>query len=507
MKKTSQKYIILKNVETIEISSIPILKYADFKNQTISILTENDDFHCVQYLAIPLEKGFRLLMIIANDETHQFYVYSPALLELTIPLEAISKEIFALQIFEREIHENFNIQFVNHPWLKPVRYAYNRTDKSKKISNYPFYSIKGNELHEVSVGPIHAGIIEPGHFKFLCNGEMVMHLEIQHGYQHRGIENLLLTKPNWLAKTVLAESITADSAIGHNYAFVNTIEALSDIKITSNLQIERSIALELERIAIHTGDLCGMCTDVAYQLGSSVFNALRTPIINFTQKWCGNRFGKGLVRIGGTHYPLTDSLKQEMLVVLNAYEPRFREMGKKTLNLPSILKRFDGIGAVTKHKLGLIGVVGMVAKTAGFKRDMRFSHPIGAYNELDFEPELCNNGDVMSRAVLRYREVKQSIELIKFFLKKHVSTVENTSPIYNLSLKPNSFGIGAIEGWRGEIVHTAFTDENGQLKLYKIKDPSMHNWKALELSLRNLEISDFPINNKSYDLSYSGFDL
>jgi len=507
MNAASKKYIELENVETIEISSIPVLDYIDFKNQTISILKDNEDYHCVQYFAMPFKKGYKLIMIIANDKSHQFYVYSYEILTISEPLEAISQEIFALHIFEREIHENFDIPFKNHPWLKPVRYANNRADKSKKISNYPFYTIKGKELHEVSVGPIHAGIIEPCHFRFLCNGEMVMHLEIQHGYQHRGVESLMLTKTHWLDKTILAESITADSAIGHSSAFVNTIEALSDIKITSNLQIERVIALELERIAMHTGDLCGMCTDVGYQLGSSVFNALRTPIINFTQKWCGNRFGKGLIRIGGSYYPLTDSLKEKMVDVLDTYEARFREMGRKTFNLPSVIKRFGGIGAVAKNKIGLIGAVGMVAKTAGYKRDMRYSHPFGAYKNIPFEPEINNIADVMSRAVIRYREVKQSILIIKILLKQHASTKENSKPIYKLSLKPNSFSIGAVEGWRGEIVHTASTDENGQLKMYKIKDPSMHNWKALELSLRNLEISDFPINNKSYDLSYSGFDL
>ena len=503
----SYSYVSVQNTSAIEFSNIPKLSYEVFTEQVLAYFNAKDEIHCLQYFAIPKDKGFQFIIILAIDATHEILLFGHEIQALNTKLESLTQHINAFHIFEREIHENFNITFLNHPWLKPVRYSENRADKSKKISNYPFYKIEGDELHEVSVGPIHAGIIEPGHFRFLCHGEMVKHLEIQLGWQHRGIESLIITKNKWLQRSILAESITGDSTIAHSLAFTNTIESLAEIKLDDNLILERSIALELERIAIHTGDLSGMNTDVAYQLGSAVFGALRTPIINFTQRWCGNRFGKGLIRLGGTNYPLNNDLKIDLATVLIEFEKKFKEMAEKMFNLPSVIKRFDGIGAVSTTKLKMLGVVGMVAKAGGISRDIRKSHPFLAYQNLNFEHVQFEHGDVMSRGLVRYHEVLQSISLIKELIKLHKNEEEFQKPLYQLNLKSNKFCTSAVEGWRGEIVHTAITDEKGNLKQYKIKDPSMHNWKALELSLRNLEISDFPINNKSYDLSYSGHDL
>jgi Ni,Fe-hydrogenase III large subunit len=279
--------------------------------------------------------------------------------------------------------------------------------------------------------------------------------------------------------------------------------------VSNNLKIERAIALEFERIAIHVGDLSAMCTDVAYQLGSAGFGALRTPIINMTQAWGGNRFGKGLVRAGGTHYPLTNDLVAKLKDVLTDFEWRFDEIAERTFTLPSVLKRFEGIGRVSNKQVNLMGSVGMVAKMAGLKRDTRHNLPFGIYKDLQFEPVLHPNGDVWARGALRRDEIKQSIELIRDLLTKLDGANPTEKPVKpsDLKLKPNTLTVSLTEGWRGEICHVAISNTEGDLLHYKIKDPSMHNWKSLELSLRNLEISDFPINNKSYDLSYCGHDL
>ena len=170
-----------------------------------------------------------------------------------------------------------------------------------------FFNIESEELHEVGVGPIHAGIIEPGHFRFICNGEQILHLEIQLGYQHRGIEQLFLEKKKLLQRVTLAENIAGDTVAGHTVAFVNLWESLCNFQPGRDLQLARTLALELERIAIHTGDLSAMCTDMAYQLGSAVYGRLRTPVINYFQKWCGNRLAKGLIRAGKNNFPFTQN--------------------------------------------------------------------------------------------------------------------------------------------------------------------------------------------------------
>jgi Ni,Fe-hydrogenase III large subunit len=305
----------------------------------------------------------------------------------------------------------------------------------------------------------------------------------------------------------VAESVAGDTTVGHCLAFAGLMESLAGIETDSQLDIERSIALELERIAVHTADISALCTDVAYSLGASIFGILRTAIINQTQAWCGNRLGKGMIRTGGTHYPLTNQLKSQILQTLDKYEKQFVELAHLTYRLPSVENRFDDIGTVTEQQMRKIGAVGMVARMANIPRDVRKSHPSKAFVKYPYNPVVLPKGDVFSRFLLRRKEIKQSIFWIREVLKNEDFVNSSPKPVSEVALKPGRLAISLVEGWRGEICHTAVTGKNGELVHYKIKDPSFHNWKALELSLRNLEISDFPINNKSYNLSYCGFDL
>jgi len=499
------------NGKPIRLSDVPTLEYLEFCRLVLEMFSV-ETMHCVNYYAFKDKDKLKFICCIADDITHDIHLLShtlPAGKE-SLKLGSLTKHIDALHIFEREIGENFGVEFKGHPWLKPVRFPHNRHKSDVKINNYPFYKIESEQLHEVGVGPIHAGVIEPGHFRFICNGEIVLHLEIQLGWQHRGIEPLFLEKPKLLQRTVLAEGIAGDTTIGHTLAFAQLMEGLTGISPNNRLDVERAIALELERIAVHVGDISALCTDVAYQLGAAVFGTLRTPIINFTQTWCGNRFGKGLIRVGGSHYPLTDALIQKLRNVLDDFEWRFKEMADKAYSLLSVENRFDNIGTVTKKQAGLIGTVGMAARMSGVKRDIRYSHPFAAFRSISYFPVILEKGDVYARYYLRRLEIEESIKYIRKFLDTEQCFLSETRPPVpeaNLTLSPSSIIVSMVEGWRGEICHSAVTDEQGKIMHYKIKDPSMHNWKALELSLRNTEISDFPINNKSYNLSYCGHDL
>jgi Ni,Fe-hydrogenase III large subunit len=408
-------------------------------------------------------------------------------------------------MFEREISENFGVQYSDHPWLKPVRYPFDRYDLTAEMKDYPFYHIDSEELHEVGVGPIHAGIIEPGHFRFICKGEQILHLEIQHGYQHRGVEDLFIRKKNLHQRITLAESIAGDTAAGHATAFANLWESLCGYEPDKELLFVRTIALELERIAVHTGDLSAICGDIAYQLGQSVFGRLRTPIINFMQSWFGNRLGKGLIRPAINNYPITVELKDSLLAILETYERDFNEMIKKFFHNPGSLTRLEKTGVVTHDQALAIGAVGMTAKASGLNRDIRSSHPYCLYKNLQHVPIIKHHGDVYSRTQIRRVEILQSID--------HVKKLFENIPEHNLRKdiplipEKNKLVISLVEGWRGEICHCAITNDKGELIKYKIKDPSFHNWTALALAVRKNEISDFPICNKSFNLSYCGFDL
>jgi len=543
-----QRYTeIFTNPGTVKLADIPVMEYREFMAFT-DLLMGEEGTHCVAYLVVPLKDRYRFICCMAADENHAIVLFSHEQPLHPLPsLPSLTAKHFQFHLFEREIHEQFGIEFPGHPWLKPIRYPFDRADQSRVMNNYPFYASEGEQLHEVGVGPIHAGIIEPGHFRFTCHGERVLHLEIHLGYQHRGVERLFVEKQGILSQSILSESIAGDTAVGHALAYAGIIESLAGMMVSTQLSMERIIALELERIAIHIGDTAALCTDIAYQFGQVVNEALRTVIINTTQFWCGNRFGKGMVRPGGTNYPLTGDVIAEILNNLKDVEERYLQVTDRIFSLPSVLGRFEGTGKLTTMQATLIGAVGMAARSSGMYRDIRWSHPFAAYAGHPFEPVMLHKGDVWSRAMLRKLEVVKSMEVIREMLKAiknyelkitdsdAIESVEgypeemptpkgetrkakpetrnaqrlsrNQKPIYELSLAPSSLAISLVEGWRGEICHIALTDDAGEIIHYKAKDPSLHNWMALALAVRNQEISDFPLCNKSFNLSYCGNDL
>ncbi len=499
-------YLTIKNNQSVPVSDIPEVSYSAFLILNTGMVAENPGRHCVNYFGYPEAGKIKLICCIADDTNHIINV-SSCLVDHEKEYASFTAKNFCFEKFEREIHENYGIKYSDHPWLKPVRYPHDRFDKNQTIANYPFYSIDSEELHEVGVGPIHAGIIEPGHFRFICNGEQILHLEIQLGYQHRGVEKLFLEKKHLKQLSTLAENITGDTAVGHSTAFAHVWESLCGFEASRDIEFARTIALEMERIAIHTGDLSAVCTDIAYQLGSSVFGRLRTPIVNFMQEWCGNRLSKGLIRPGQNKFPFTQALAERLTEVLDTFEPDFTEMNDELFSLPSALSRFERTGVVSSEDASNIGAVGMAARASGVNRDVRTSHTYSLYDELNHEPLIKHHGDVYSRVQIRRREVFQSME----YIRKLIANVPEVSKpnVVKTMVKPapGLFTLSLVEGWRGEICHCAITDAKGELKHYKIKDPSFHNWLALALSVRNNEISDFPICNKSFNLSYSGHDL
>ncbi|MDD4602699.1 MAG: NADH-quinone oxidoreductase subunit C [Bacteroidales bacterium] len=511
------RYIeLFSNPDSVRLSDIPVLDYPAFLAFLDQLMGE-EGTHCVAYFALPQAETFRFICCMAADENHALVIFSHEQPRNPLPsLPSITARHFQFHVFEREIFENTGIKFPDHPWLKPVRFPFQRADHSNIIDNYPFYSIEGEELHEVGVGPIHAGIIEPGYFRFICHGEEVLHLEIQLGFQHRGIEHLFVENQQLLYQSILAENITGDTAIGHSLAFTGVVESLAGIHVSSSLAIERTVALELERIAVHIGDTAALCTDIAYQFGQVVNEALRTIVINTTQLWCGNRFGKGLIRPSKTNYPLSLDIVKVILKNLEEVEKRYLQVTDRIFTLSSVLGRFENMGKLTPKQATLIGTVGMAARSSGMYRDIRWSHPFSAFTDHPYEPAMLQKGDVWSRALLRKLEVEKSIEIIRKLLKnfmidhsefQNYETVNQKSNIINSGLAPLSLAISLVEGWRGEICHVAVTDNSGKMAFYKIKDPSLHNWMALALAVRNQEISDFPLCNKSFNLSYCGNDL
>ncbi|MFA6467458.1 MAG: hydrogenase [Bacteroidota bacterium] len=401
--------------------------------------------------------------------------------------------------FECELAENHHIIPEGHPWLRPVRKQTVVLDDQP----YSMYRMEGEEVHEVAVGPIHAGVIEPGHFRFQCHGELVYHLEINLGYQHRGIEKMMLTaSPN--QQSILCESITGDTTIGHSIAYAMAVESLSRATISLRTQSLRSIAEELERIAMHLAGLGGIANDVGYAIGSASYGRLRTMVINSSALLCGSRFGRGFIVPGGVRFDLSDSALEQLKKNLSLVQKDVSTINTVMFDATSVLARLDHTGTVSGEWAKSIGMVGPAARASGIELDTRSQFPYGAYRYSPLPLITLSTGDVFARARIRSLEIDESIRFI-------FEQLENlpSGPIFN-ELQPRAKESGVIsivEGWRGEIVHSAFTDERGDWKRYKIKDPSFHNWYGLGLALRSEAISDFPLCNKSFDLSYSGHDL
>lgn len=447
-------------------------------------------------------KSAEIFAILADDEENALALLSA---EISGRYPALTPECPQAHLFEREIYEQTGIIPESHPWLKPVRYPALAEGAAPIPRETEFFSARGVELHEVAVGPVHAGIIEPGHFRFQCRGETVLHLEIQLGYQHRGAEKFLETAPSPRAMAV-AESIAGDTAIGHALAYCETIESLSGCRVSPRAQGIRGIALEIERVANHVGDLGALCTDIGFLPAAAYFGRLRGEFLNLLMDLSGNRYGRSLLRPGGVNFDLPPEMATDFTARLDRAERDFKNIADLMFSSGSVQARFEGTGTVSAQAGWDLGLVGPAARACGIERDVRSDHPHGIYQFAYIPVSTAPSGDVYGRAVVRRSETERSIH----FLKTQIQNLPDGARDLKISCGPLHRGrlsVCLVESWRGEILHAAATDEHGRIKKYKVKDPSFHNWTALALALRETPISDFPLCNKSFNLSYAGHDL
>ncbi len=413
----------------------------------------------------------------------------------------LTSELPALHCFERELHEQTGVRVAAHPWLKPIRYE--GKDQSA-MDAYPFYTIEGKEVHEVAVGPIHAGVIEPGSFRFMCLGEQVHHLEIQLGYQHRGVERRLLEgDPRRLAP--LIETIAGDTSVAHAWAYSAAIEALSGCEIDVETDVARAAALELERVAMHLSTLSGLAADVGFLQGATTYGRLRTVAINTTMRLCGSRFGRGALRPGGIGMKLPPALLLEVRANLDLLSKDLPIINECFLGARTVRHRLKGAGTLSQARALELGLVGLAARASGVSIDARQGVKEGAYQLFPIEAQVLPEGDCLARARLRMAELSASLSWLRLALALYGKWEQPRRPIGALAAE--QLAVTVVEGFRGEVVHCLETNQDGQLAHYKVQDPSLRNWMGLAIAVRGNEISDFPICNKSFDLSYCGNDL
>ncbi|MDD5327185.1 MAG: hydrogenase [Phycisphaerae bacterium] len=497
------------NCQSIDVKQIPVVHINKFRDSVIEAVASGQ--RIASLFAAPSGSDmFCLYAVLADDNSGKLSVLSS---EVSDKYSSLTPDCTQAHLFEREIAEQWAITPQGHPWLKPIRFhasyikgrdAWGRKNGEQIVpSVMDFFKVEGEQIHEVAVGPVHAGVIEPGHFRFQCHGENVLNLEISLGFQHRGIERALIGGPD--KKTLYyMQTVAGDTTIGHTTAYCHLIESLSGSRVPSGVQSLRGIALELERLANHTGDLGALAGDIGYLPTSSFCGRIRGDFLNLTALICGNRFGRGLVSPGGVGFDISPRISDILAEKLTRLKKDVEVAAKLLWSTPSVLARFEDTGVVPPQTCRELGLVGVPARACGAEIDCRFNFPAGIYSFAQIPVSSWHTGDVFARAYVRWLEIQRSIA----FILDQIKTCPQVQIKTNIKLPaPDKFCVSLVEGWRGEICHVGITDSNGSLYHYKITDPSFHNWTGLAMAMGNQQISDFPLCNKSFNLSYCGHDL
>jgi Ni,Fe-hydrogenase III large subunit len=496
---------IARNAEAVRLTDIPLISIQELRDAVIREVGKGS--RIAAFFGRPTGKTIRLYAVLARDESGTLALLST---DVAGSYPSLTPDCPQAHWFEREIAEQWGIVPSGHPWLKPIRFhapygegkaIFGGTSNAVGITE--FFQVHGAEIHEVAVGPVHAGVIEPGHFRFQCHGENVYHLEISLGYQHRGVERAMVTGPS-KGRLHLIETAAGDTTIGHVTAYCNAMEAMAGCGIPVRAAFLRGIALELERLANHTGDMGALAGDVGYLPSMSYCGRIRGDFLNMTALLCGSRFGRGLVRPGGVGFDVDEPRIHELLDCLDGALKDVTGAVELMMNEPSVLARFEGTGTITLQTCRELGFVGPVARACGDRRDVRHDFPGGIFRFSQMPVSTWHTGDVFSRAIVRWLEIQRSIQ----FIRDQASMIPDGEHCAAVGeLQPGLMTVSLVEGWRGEICHVAITDSQGDPAYYKIVDPSFHNWFGLALALRGQQISDFPLCNKSFNLSYCGHDL
>ncbi len=424
--------------------------------------------------------------------------------------------------FEREIRDGFGIEFNNacdkrrlflhEPYpldFHPLRKCFRNqaltgipVNAGSKIT-YPFKTMTGEGVYQVLVGPVHAGIIEPGHFHFSVYGETVLNLEVRMFYKHRGIEKLAEGKTP-LQGVTIAETISGDESVANATAYCLAVEKISGIQVPPRAWHMRTILLEMERIYSHLGDLAGMIVDVAFSAGASEFNTLREEIFRYNEIFTGSRFMKGMLCPGGLKKEVHANHLMTLLDYLDSFARRFSKSVDFVRRQDSVVDRLETTGVIRPELISPLNITGPAARASGKMIDTRLDHPYGIYPEIGIYYRTAEKGDVLCRFEVKVQEVMDSVYVLRKVIKG-LSGFRGSEIRAEPDIK-DGCALSLVEAPRGQTMYWVYI-KNGVIDRYKIRTPSFCNWQAIEHAVINDIVPDFPLINKSLNLSYAGTDL
>jgi formate hydrogenlyase subunit 5 len=396
------------------------------------------------------------------------------------------------------LHETYPVGF--HPLLKSFQNGKIPTVESNEANQYQFKQMTGDGVYQVAVGPVHAGIIEPGHFRFSVIGEQIFNLEVRMFYKHRGLEKLAEGKaPDYCVK--IAEAISGDETTANAVAYCTAVEKVCDTEVPRRALQLRTVLLELERVYSHLGDLAGMCVDVAYPVGASPFFILREEILRQNAAITDSRFQKGAVTLGGLSKDLSADALKQLSTYLVEFKRRFEVATHIDSTYFAVIDRFETTGIVKPELLEPLHITGPIARAAGKKADTRLDHPYGLYQEIDVKCKTTDTGDVLARFYVKSQEVHCSIRFIQTILNQ----LEN-GPVSAPCGVKDGYAVSLVEAPRGQSLHFVYI-KDGKVDRYKVRTASFCNWQAIEHAVLGNIVPDFPLINKSMNLSYAGTDM
>jgi Ni,Fe-hydrogenase III large subunit/Ni,Fe-hydrogenase III component G len=513
------------------VSALPEIVSMDIKGNGLEIVVEDDalapvafyiykkfdadlvTMHAVDYRST--EEGFRIYVVFSLEKEDLFVTIRSRVDEKGI-FRSLTPQIYAADWYEREIMDMFGLTPLGHPDLRPLvlyddwpqgvyplRKDFDPHSKVPRVPNeYHYKKVDGEGVFEIPVGPVHAGVIEPGHFRFSVAGEPVINLEIRLGYVHKGIEKLSEGMP--YAKGVyLAERISGDNGVAHSAAYCQAIEKAAGIAIPARAGYMRTVFLEMERAYNHLGDIGGISLDTAYNVGASHAYILKEKMLRLNELVTGSRLLRSVNCIGGVRRDVGEDNALKIRETLLSIKLDFKELVDLITTTPSLLDRVETTGRLSAEAAKGLNIVGPGARASGIDRDVRRDHPYAAYDRLKFRVPVYKEGDVNARMHVKIDEVYESLSIIEQALDGMPSG--DISCAFG-DIAPGVCGMSLAEAPRGEAVHWIVTGD-GKPYRHKIRDPSFCNWLAMEEAVPGNIVPDFPLINKSFNLSYSGNDL
>jgi Ni,Fe-hydrogenase III large subunit/Ni,Fe-hydrogenase III component G len=454
--------------------------------------------------------------VFAVDAAHTFFIVRVPILPNQPEFTSLTNAVHSVNWQEREIQDLFGLKLIGHPnprrcalhddWPEvfPLRKDFDLRTQLPAFTGerHKFREVEGEGVFQVPVGPVHAGIIEPGHFLFSVAGEPILYLQIRLFYTHKGTEKLFENMPVTHGIR-LAESISGDSGFAHATAFCHAVERVSEAGVPPRARALRTVCLELERLYNHIADIGAIATDVAFAVANAHAMRLKERVLRLNEHLTGNRLLRGMVCLGGVRFDWDTEQVTAISRLLDELDPEFQSLVRLIQASASTRDRLEGTGILSPETADDLGVVGLAGRASGIDRDLRRDFPHAAYDRVKFTVPVYREGDVLHRMQVRIDEVGQSLGIIR----QLVANLPAGDVRVNVGeLPPNRVALGYVEGWRGEIFHWIRTLPGNRLARCKIKDPSLQNWPALSEAVQGNIVPDFPVINKSFNLSYSGTD-